>query len=58
MTHADMLERRGTMLKHRMNALMMKENRQGLNHLENHLYQQFIKQWHQVEGQLNRTRRT
>jgi hypothetical protein len=54
----EMLERQSTMLKRRMNALIIKENRRGLSGQENHLYQHFIKQWHQIEGQLNTGRRT
>ncbi len=44
-------------MKHRMDDLIKKNNSQGLSAQEKNLYQTIVKEWHQVESEINSARK-
>lgn len=53
MTYTKLLERKGEILKRTVETWIMKENRDGLDRQEAHIYRNMVKELHQNEQELN-----
>ncbi len=56
MSYKELLERKSEILKKTVESWIMKENRDGLNRQETHIYQNMLKELHQNEYELNGAR--
>ena len=56
MSYTELLERRSEILKKTVEHWVMKENRDGLNHQEAHIYRNMLKELHHNEYELNGVR--
>ncbi|KUP23204.1 hypothetical protein [Paenibacillus sp. DMB5] len=56
MGYTELLERKGELLKKTVENWVLKENRDGLNHQEAHIYRNMLKEFHQNEYELNSVR--
>lgn len=56
MSYTGLLERKSELLKKTVESWVLKENRDGLNHQEAHLYRNMLKELHQNEYELNAVR--
>ncbi|MCL6603530.1 MAG: hypothetical protein K6T94_11695 [Paenibacillus sp.] len=56
MSYTELLERKSEILKKTVENWVMKENRDGLNRQEAHIYQNMLKELHQNEHELNGVR--
>lgn len=56
MSYTELLERKSEILKRTVENWVLKENRDGLNRQEAHIYQNMIKEFHQNEHDLNGVR--
>ncbi|WP_419886519.1 hypothetical protein [Paenibacillus sp. B-A-8] len=56
MSYTEMLERKSEILKKTVENWVLKENRDGLNLQEAHIYQNILKEFHQNEHELNGVR--
>ncbi|MNF08265.1 hypothetical protein D3C80_2086420 [compost metagenome] len=57
MTSEDMLGRRSIILKHSIEKLILKNNRQGLSSQESSYYRSMLKKLHQNENELHAARK-
>lgn len=53
LTYTKLLERKGEILKRTVETWIMKENRDGLDRQEAHIYRNMVKELHQNEQELN-----
>lgn len=53
MTYTKLLERKGEILKRTVETWIMKENRDGLDRQEAHIYRNMVKELHQNEQELH-----
>lgn len=44
-------------MKHRMDDMIRRDNSQGLKRQEQYLYRTIVKEWHQVENEMNTVRK-
>ena len=56
MGYTDVLQRKSEILKKTMENWILKENRDGLNRQEAHIYRNMLKELHQNEQELNTVR--
>ncbi|OWA33389.1 hypothetical protein B9G55_22215 [Saccharibacillus sp. O16] len=56
MSYTEVLERKSEILKKTMENWILKENRDGLNRQEAHIYRNMLKELHQNEQELNTAR--
>ncbi|KAA9004126.1 hypothetical protein F4V43_12055 [Paenibacillus spiritus] len=56
MSYTEMLERKSEILKKTVENWVLKDNRDGLNRQEAHMFQNMIKELHQNEHELNGVR--
>lgn len=56
MSYTEVLERKSEILKKTMESWILKENRDGLNRQEAHIYRNMLKELHQNEQELGTAR--
>ncbi|AIQ46970.1 hypothetical protein R70723_14590 [Paenibacillus sp. FSL R7-0273] len=56
MSYTELLERKSELLKKTVENWVLKENRDGLNRQEAHIYRNMLKEFHQNEYELNAVR--